>query len=230
MKNRGKKRKFGTSVNIEENESECYAKKGQKKLLILDMNGILVHIVRCYITSHFAQFDKEFKDKKVYKRPHCDEFLEFCLQKFDVAIWSSRTKNNLQMVVDMFHDLQTKLIFCWSQEECKNISRIGKPVFIKQLAKVWEKYAQYNETNTLLVDDSPYKAICNPANTGIFPLSCDCARFDDNSLGLGGDIQMYLDRLAMTNNVQEFVKKNPFGKLPITQTHVEWNHYQDLLK
>ncbi|EXB88269.1 hypothetical protein L484_020335 [Morus notabilis] len=108
-----------------------------------------------------------------------------------------------------------------SQEECKKISRIGKPVFIKQLAKVWEKYTQYNETNTLLVDDSPYKAICNPANTGIFPLSYDCARFDDNSLGLGGDIQMYLDRLAMTNNVQEFVKKNPFGKLPITETHVD---------
>lgn len=45
-----------------------------------------------------------------------------------------------------------------------------KPLFLKKLKKLWEKYepnlpwelGEYNETNTLLLDDSPHKAICNP--------------------------------------------------------------------
>ena len=45
-----------------------------------------------------------------------------------------------------------------------------KPLLVKKLKKLWEKYernlpwerGEYNETNTLLIDDSPHKALGNP--------------------------------------------------------------------
>lgn len=48
-----------------------------------------------------------------------------------------------------------------------------KPLVLKELKKLWEKIdpnlpwekGEYNETNTLLLDDSPYKALCNPVSS-----------------------------------------------------------------
>lgn len=48
--------------------------------------------------------------------------------------------------------------------------------------------------------------------------------------GPEGDIRMYLDHLAEAENVKEYVKMNPFGLPPITESHADWNYYQDLLK
>jgi hypothetical protein len=47
-----------------------------------------------------------------------------------------------------------------------------KPLVFKDLSKIWDKYdpnlpwekGYYNESNTLLLDDSPYKALLNPVN------------------------------------------------------------------
>lgn len=47
-----------------------------------------------------------------------------------------------------------------------------KCVVFKDLKKLWEKHDQrlpwqrgaYNETNTVLLDDSPYKALLNPVS------------------------------------------------------------------
>ena len=48
----------------------------------------------------------------------------------------------------------------------------SKPLVLKELRKVWEKVepdlpfekGEYDETNTLLLDDSPYKALRNPVS------------------------------------------------------------------
>lgn len=48
----------------------------------------------------------------------------------------------------------------------------SKPLVLKELRKVWEKIepdlpfekGEYDETNTLLLDDSPYKALRNPVS------------------------------------------------------------------
>ena len=61
------------------------------------------------------------------------------------------------------------------QSQCVRTSYVTldnpeKPLFLKPLKKLWDRLegdlpwavGEYNETNTLLVDDSPYKALCNP--------------------------------------------------------------------
>lgn len=52
----------------------------------------------------------------------------------------------------------------------KTIDNEDKPLLLKELRKVWEKLGpdlrfnkgEYDASNTLLLDDSPYKALCNP--------------------------------------------------------------------
>lgn len=88
----------------------------EKKLLVLDMNGLLVE------TFHRAEKrpkelppdGKAGKNQFVYKRPFCNQFIEFCFQNFVVGVWSSAQKQNVDKLVDfIFGDLKEKLIFCW---------------------------------------------------------------------------------------------------------------------
>lgn len=52
-----------------------------------------------------------------------------------------------------------------------------KPLVCKELRKIWEeddpsrpwKKGDFNESNTLLLDDSPYKALLNPVS--FFPIN-----------------------------------------------------------
>ncbi|CAA0840308.1 Haloacid dehalogenase-like hydrolase (HAD) superfamily protein, partial [Striga hermonthica] len=130
-----------------------------------------------------------------FKRPYCDDFLKFCFQNFDVGIWSSRSKKLIDLLVEfLLGDLQEHLLFCWVSGSLKTsichgtktvftlklaLENYNKPLVLKDIRKIWEsdgpnlrwKKGQYNETNTLLLDDSPYKALLNPLHTAIFPKS-----------------------------------------------------------
>ncbi|KAK7266581.1 hypothetical protein RIF29_19230 [Crotalaria pallida] len=59
----------------------------KKKLLVLDVNGLLVDIVP---PSDDHKADAVITGTAIFKRPFCLEFLEFCFEKFEVAVWSSR--------------------------------------------------------------------------------------------------------------------------------------------
>lgn len=43
--------------------------------------------------------------------------------------------------------------------------------------------------------------------------------------GPGGDLRVYLEGLAMAENVQEYVKQNPFGQRAITEKNLSWGFY-----
>lgn len=54
----------------------------------------------------------------------------------------------------------------------KTLDNRHKPLVCKELRKIWEKddpswpwkRGDFNESNTLLIDDSPYKALLNPVS------------------------------------------------------------------
>ncbi|KAI3936083.1 hypothetical protein MKW92_032133 [Papaver armeniacum] len=197
-----------------------------KKLLVLDLNGLLVDVGKRSCT----------------KRPYCDDFLKFCFERFHVGVWSSRTKKNVNKVVDfLMGDLKENLIFCWDQSHCtetgfKVIGHWYKPLILKELKKLWNKHEQnlpwekgtFNESNTLLLDDSPYKALCNPLHTGIFPSSYTREDLNDDSLGPGGDIRVYLEGLVEAGNVQKYVERHPFGQPAITRRNPFWCFYRQV--
>ncbi|KAJ1293547.1 hypothetical protein BS78_01G076600 [Paspalum vaginatum] len=212
----------------------------KKKLLILDLNGLLADINEDYHNAHMA--DAKVRRKLVFRRPYCDDFLNFCALNFELGVWSSRKKENVASVVDIvMRDFKPCLRFCWDMSKCtftghKTLENMHKPLMLKELRKLWNKeeldlpweQGDYSPSNTLLVDDSPYKALRNPPHTAIFPHSYSYLNWNDNSLGPGGDLRVYLQHLAAADDVQCFVRNYPFGQPSITESDPHWNFYAQI--
>ncbi|KAF9607567.1 hypothetical protein IFM89_036929 [Coptis chinensis] len=149
--------------------------KRKRKLLILDVNGLLLHIGNKFDLPSDCIADKFIYGKDKTKFGRC---AQYCHGRYEVPI-----------VI------------------------LLKPLMLKELVKLWDKddpnlpweKREYNESNSLLVDDSPYKALLNPAHTAIFPTSYDFRNKNENLLGHGGDIRMYLEGLATSKNVQKYI-------------------------
>lgn len=213
----------------------------RRKLLILDLNGLLADIV--YPPPKECKADTNISRRAIFKRPFCDDFLKFCFERFDVAIWSSRTKKIIDGVVDyLLGDMQCKLLFCWDISHCtgtgfRTLENKHKEVVFKELRKLWEKQdinlpwekGYYNESNTLLLDDSPYKALLNPMHTGIFPYSYNFKDRSDNSLGPEGDIRVYLQDLATAEDFRKYIDEHPFGQVAIDETSSSWAYYRKII-
>ncbi|KAI9088393.1 hypothetical protein K1719_029842 [Acacia pycnantha] len=209
----------------------------KKKLLVLDLNGLLADFVLGVPKGYKP--DKKIHNKAVFKRPFCDDFLQFCFDKFHVGIWSSRKRQNVDAAIKLLVGVsESKLLFAWDQRHCtktkfQTIEDKHKPLMLKELSMLWEKSrpglpwekGEFNETNTLLLDDSPYKAIRNPMHTAIFPYSYRYNDTNDSSLGPGGDLRVYLEGLAMAENVPQYVASHPFGQPPITKSNPHWDFY-----
>ncbi|KAL0717959.1 hypothetical protein Bca4012_067281 [Brassica carinata] len=210
----------------------------RRKLLVLDLNGLLADIVSPL--AH-CKPDINIGRRAIFKRPFCEEFLKFCFDKFEVGIWSSRKKNNVDRITEfLLGHMKRKLLFCWDMSYCASttlgsLENRHKHVVFKDLNQLWEKHdprlpwqkGDYNETNTVLLDDSPYKALLNPPYTAIFPHSYSHHNKSDTSLGNGGDLRLHLERLVEAENVQDFIKNNPFGQEAITEASETWEFYKE---
>jgi len=119
----------------------------------------------------------------------------------------------------------------------KTIEDRNKPLVLKQLKKLWNKEegdllwekGDYSPSNTLLLDDSPYKALCNPPYTGVFPYPFSYTVENDNSLGPGGHLRVYLEGLALADDVQSYVREHPFGRRAITNASSSWKYYEQVI-
>ncbi|XP_038894829.1 uncharacterized protein LOC120083233 isoform X2 [Benincasa hispida] len=146
----------------------------RKKLLVLDVNGLLADFI-IYVPPGYKP-DIVIGQKAVFKRPFCDDFIKFCFERFEVGVWSSRTRRNVDMVIDfLMGDFREKLLFCWDQSHCTDttfstVENKHKPLVLKEIKKLWKylKPREFNASNTLLLDDSPHKALCNPDREAIF--------------------------------------------------------------
>ncbi|KAL0797952.1 hypothetical protein Bca101_053126 [Brassica carinata] len=217
--------------------------KGQitRKLVVFDLNGILADVVRG--STGECVPDGKISLRSVFKRPFVATFLDFCFEKFDVGLWSSR-RIGLDYMTDIVMGNHAKnLLFSFDQSLCittkfKTLENTTKPIFLKDLASVWNRFGtclscgkrKYDETNTLLVDDSPDKALCNPPHTGIFPFPYQYTDREDSALGPDGELRKYMERLVDAENVQKFVEENPIGQSAITETHESWSFYSRVIK
>ncbi|XP_047941200.1 uncharacterized protein LOC125188417 isoform X1 [Salvia hispanica] len=214
----------------------------RKKLIVLDINGLLADVV--FPAPKHYKADIKILGRAVFKRPFCDDFLKFCFQNFYVGIWSSRAKKILDAVVSyLLGDQKDKLLFCWDMRYCtqtgfKTLENRHKPLVCKELRNIWEKdnpsipwkKGDFDETNTVLLDDSPYKSLLNPLHSAISPNPYQYSDTNDNSLGPGGDLRVYLDGLAASENVQNYVEQHPFGQRPIGEQDLSWEFYCRVLK
>ncbi|MQL67703.1 hypothetical protein F6Q10_35430, partial [Streptomyces vinaceus] len=74
----------------------------KKKLLVLNLGGLLVDRVHRRHESAVRRFTPDLAHGNflVFKRPYCDQFMKFCLERFEVGLWSSAMDRNMGPILD----------------------------------------------------------------------------------------------------------------------------------
>ena len=106
----------------------------------------------------------------VWKRPHLEDFLNYCFETYTVAVWSSARRYNVDLLCNFLFtpEQRQQLLFKWDQSNCVKVEpnpdpqEANKPLFEKHLSHVWEAFPQYSAKSTVIVDDSPLKMRHNP--------------------------------------------------------------------
>ena len=153
-----------------------------KKLLVLDLNGLLFWRVRkgeVDLASLPCAPDATVGQFHIFRRPNAPEFLAWCSQHFAIAVWSTAQAKNVQPMVDLaFAGLPPPMAIL-DQSHCTDAGEAHpddisgtRRLMLKELSRLWSMgawAAPFGPSNTLLVDDSPYKVVANPAHTAIHP-------------------------------------------------------------
>ena len=214
-----------------------------KHLLVLDANGFL-----CWRSRRSGKDvllpsrapDLSSGNYHVYARPHVRDFLRWCAQRFHVVMWSTALRENIEPIIAAaFGDdgsLAPAAIF--DQSDCTDTG-VGhpdnkhKPMLIKRLSVLWADQrlaagvpgVAFGPSNTLLIDDSPYKAIDNPKHTAVHPREWSALDDDDAhtaALAPDGEVRRLLALVAAASDV-----RTPVGALFAAGTKAPAGFWQE---
>jgi hypothetical protein len=130
----------------------------RRRLLVLDMNGLLCHRKHVSelrgIPADIVVQAQRRGNQFVWTRPYVDEFLRYCLDRFDVAIWSSATQARLMefMPAVVAEDVYQRLAFVWSQDQCDQDAQ-DPTLWKKDLRRVYALGIVAQKEDVLLMDD-----------------------------------------------------------------------------
>ena len=195
-------------------------KKPTHKLLILDLNGTLLHRPRNATRERYADMRKASKHPIL--RPYLREFMMYIFEHFQVMFWSSAKPHNVEAMINAATtpEQRDKIIAVWDR------SRFGlsadeynaKSITIKDLEFVFQdrkmggKKERWNASNTILLDDSVVKAAYQPYNHVCIPEFVPYSQEDGCGEGDEAlrEIASYLEELRYQGHVARFIKQHPF--------------------
>ena len=170
-----------------------------KKLLILDLDETLIFAEE---TPLERQEDFIVGQYFVYKRPHLQEFIGFCLENFDVAVWTSSTNNYAEQIIENIFPNPNELKFFWSRLRC-TISfdeELMENFHEKKMTKVRRR--GYDLAKVIVVDDSPEKWRNSYGN--LVRVKPFFGEIDDNELQ---KLIIYLKELTDAQNIRKIEKR-----------------------
>jgi hypothetical protein len=140
----------------------------QNLLLVIDLNGTLLYRPNKKHPTNFLS------------RPHASLFLKYCIETFKVVIWSSARNVNVTAMCNAIlpEDLRRKVVAVWSRDKFKLTPQdfAMRVICYKRLTSIWKDPAissshpdyrlggRWDQTNTVLIDDSIEKARSEPYN------------------------------------------------------------------
>ncbi|KAF9164643.1 hypothetical protein BGX21_003441 [Mortierella sp. AD011] len=188
-----------------------------KLLVILDLNGTLFYRTRG-------------NNRSITPRPYLSEFLDFLFKNCRVMVWSSAQPQSVEaMLGHGFGDYVDRLDRIWNRTHFRLTPEdySKKVLTIKDLEFVWEgiekekkaaenatakheKFlVEFDQTNTVLIDDSKDKIQLQPYNgLTLRDFDVDLARSGtDNELP---KVVRYLEKLTYQKNVSAYMRLHPF--------------------
>lgn len=171
----------------------------QQHLLILDLDETLVHASNVPLSR---PPDFEIPPYSLYLRPGVGEFLEWALQNFRVAIWTSSSPKYAEIVTGILFEDPAKLEFVWASNRCTPKRDFERDTWCnsKPLHKV--KRRGYDLRRVLAVDDSPEKYTRSYGN--LVAVSPFHGGAEDHELIL---LQQYLAQLMLQPDIRKVEKR-----------------------
>lgn len=177
----------------------------ERMLLLLDLVGTLVD--REYRPfpkpgvggKEDLEGGKRIGSHIVWKRPYLKNFLEQCFRDYDVAVWSTLSREDADPIVDyVFKFYKHHLLAVLDQESCEQIPdpRGGRPIFIKKLSDLWSKNGDFSKDNTLLLDGATETAAINPPECSYVLKGWKRTRLNDIAFRKDSHLSHYLEGRA----------------------------------
>jgi hypothetical protein len=183
----------------------------QHLLVVIDLNGTLLFRPNRRNPTNFQM------------RPHAQNFLKYCVDTFTVVIWSSARPENVNAMCNtiLTRDIRSRVTAIWGRD----MFGLSKEDFdlrvqcYKRLSKLWQdpKIAgshpayhvgfRWNQTNTVLIDDSREKARTEPHNLIEVPEWLGDLNEQDDILP---QVHDYLNHLSMHSNVSACLYNHPW--------------------
>ncbi|KAL7949149.1 HAD-like domain-containing protein [Trichoderma barbatum] len=180
-------------------------------LVIMDLNGTLLYRPNKRNPFNFIQ------------RPHARQFLDYCVDTFHVAIWSSARPENVDKMVSQLLSPQqrAKCLLIWGRDKfgLSPADYSARVQCYKRLSTIWNdpKVAashpaaaqgqRWDPTNTVLVDDSAEKGRSEPYNILQLPEFEGLANEPPDVLP---QVHDYLNALCYQANISSYIRDRPF--------------------
>ena len=180
----------------------------QPLLLVIDLNGTLL----CR-TNHKASFKP---------RVNVEGFLKHLLKNHYVMVWSSSRPDNVSNMVSQLFDAEgrSQLLAEWARDTLGLSERqyYQKVQVYKQLHWLWNSPlaslhpqtalgVKWNQSNTILLDDSIKKAAAEPHNIVLIPEFTGKPESED----VLGQVLAYIERARWFSDVSAVMRSTPFS-------------------
>ncbi|KAF4963927.1 hypothetical protein FZEAL_10904 [Fusarium zealandicum] len=180
-------------------------------LIVMDLNGTLLYRPNKRRPFSFVQ------------RPHAKAFMSYCLDTFYVAIWSSARPENVDKMVAQLltPEQRERCLLIWGRDTfgLSKTDYVTKVQVYKRLSSVWSQPrvmtshpsaplgGRWDQSNTILVDDSQEKARTEPFNLIRIPEFSGLATEIADVLP---QVHDYLNLLAHEADISRFARQSPF--------------------
>jgi hypothetical protein len=193
----------------------------RKKVLVFDMNNVIMdreHMGRSEVVKSKYEHKKEgdvwtdmygnktvkVGDNIVHIRPLFGKFFKEVCSEYTVIVWSSMRRENIETILGAMLEVEgvmgsrAPLVFdIFDQSHCMKLDTTetqGKPVFAKNLNKIWDKYEFCNELNTILVDDNEKKALYKSDRCHLHPVRWTKDKPESTCMDLYREIKAFLEK------------------------------------
>lgn len=178
-------------------------------LIVLDLNGTLL-------------YRKPRGGSTFVARPKVNEFIQYLLGSHKVMVWSSAKPENVNPMCKKLFDEEDfqQLVAVWARDTLRIPAHAysSKVQVYKQLSWIWndegiaattpEPAGVWDQSNTVLIDDSMEKAASEPHNLICLEEFQD--RKDQKESDVLGQVVKYLEMLKSEKDVSAFMQRSPF--------------------
>ncbi|KND93850.1 putative FCP1y domain-containing protein [Tolypocladium ophioglossoides CBS 100239] len=189
-------------------------------LVILDLNGTLLFRPTRKQPTQFVE------------RPHARRFLAYCLDFFHLAVWSSARPENVQHMLAQLltSEQRQRCVVIWGRDRfgLSQDDYNSRVQCYKRLSAMWNhpdvrashphasRGGRWDQSNTVLVDDSPEKGRSEPHN--ILPIP-EFSGLKNEQADVLPQVHDYLNTLCYQADISRYMRQSPFTLDPYYKLH-----------